>query len=90
MASVVDKKSHLSELTSTPPSAEGEVLEGMPSVASGTFFPVAVDLELEKQALKKFDMFLLPQLALLTILAYLDRTNIGTYLMAHCFFTLMC
>uniref|UniRef100_A0A8H7K3H3 Major facilitator superfamily (MFS) profile domain-containing protein n=1 Tax=Bionectria ochroleuca TaxID=29856 RepID=A0A8H7K3H3_BIOOC len=77
MASVVDKKSHLSELTSTPPSAKGEVLEGMPSVASGTFFPVAVDLELEKQALKKFDMFLLPQLALLTILAYLDRTNIG-------------
>uniref|UniRef100_A0A8H7K5U8 Major facilitator superfamily (MFS) profile domain-containing protein n=1 Tax=Bionectria ochroleuca TaxID=29856 RepID=A0A8H7K5U8_BIOOC len=77
MASVVDKKPHLSELTFTLPSAEGEVLEGMPSVASGTFSPVAVDLDLEKQALKKFDMFLLPQLALLTILAYLDRTNIG-------------
>ncbi|CAI6100056.1 unnamed protein product [Clonostachys chloroleuca] len=77
MASVVDKKPHLSELTFTLPSAEGEVLEGMPSVASGTFSRVAVDLDLEKQALKKFDMFLLPQLALLTILTYLDRTNIG-------------
>uniref|UniRef100_A0A8H7MY37 Major facilitator superfamily (MFS) profile domain-containing protein n=1 Tax=Bionectria ochroleuca TaxID=29856 RepID=A0A8H7MY37_BIOOC len=49
----------------------------MPSVASGALSQVPVDLEFEKQALKKFDMFLLPQLALLTILAYLDRTNIG-------------
>ncbi|KAL9567477.1 hypothetical protein ACKAV7_008427 [Fusarium commune] len=77
MACVVDKKFHLSEPTSTIPSAEGKDLEAMPSVASGTLSPVVVDLELEKQALKKFDMFLLPQLALLTILAYLDRTNIG-------------
>ncbi|CAI6099459.1 unnamed protein product [Clonostachys chloroleuca] len=77
MACVVDKKSHVSEPTSTPPSAEGEVLEGMPSVASVALSQVPVDLEFEKQALKKFDMFLLPQLALLTILAYLDRTNIG-------------
>lgn len=36
-----------------------------------------VDTELESQALRKFDLYLLPQLALLTILAYLDRTNIG-------------
>ncbi|CAG9953998.1 unnamed protein product [Clonostachys rosea f. rosea IK726] len=49
----------------------------MPSVASGALSQVPVDLEFEKQALKKFDMFLLPQLALLTSLAYLDRTNIG-------------
>ena len=84
MAGVIDKKPHPGESTSPPTSTDGNALEGMPSVASGTLSPVTVDSELEKQALKKFDMFLLPQLALLTILAYLDRTNIGKYLIAHC------
>lgn len=58
-------------------STEENHLDVRASVADGTLSPPIVDPELEKQALKRFDMFLLPQLALLTILAYLDRTNIG-------------
>lgn len=73
MAGIIDKKPS----TSTSQSTEGHALEAMPSVASGTVIPEIVDSGLEKQALRKFDMFLLPQLAFLTILAYLDRTNIG-------------
>ncbi|KAF4991688.1 hypothetical protein FGRMN_7661 [Fusarium graminum] len=77
MASLFDKKIPLGQLSSTSPSSDGAVLEAMPSIAPGTLSPVVVDSEMEKQALKRFDMFLLPQLALLTVLAYLDRTNIG-------------
>lgn len=73
MAGIIDKK----PFTSTSQSTEGHVLEAMSSVASGIVIPETVDSGLEKQALRKFDMFLLPQLAFLTILAYLDRTNIG-------------
>ncbi|GAM33767.1 hypothetical protein TCE0_013r00907 [Talaromyces pinophilus] len=73
MAGIIDKKPS----TSTSQSTEGHALEAMSSVACGTVIPETVDSGLEKQALRKFDMFLLPQLAFLTILAYLDRTNIG-------------
>ena len=31
----------------------------------------------EKSALRKFDLILLPQIALLILVAFLDRTNIG-------------
>ena len=37
----------------------------------------AVDPELERRVSRKFDMYLLPQIAILIICAYLDRTNIG-------------
>ena len=49
----------------------------MSDVATNSADSHRVDTEQETQALRKFDLFLLPQLALLTILAYLDRTNIG-------------
>lgn len=39
---------------------------------------VEIDPELEKQALRRFDIFLLPQIAILIIISYLDRSNIGS------------
>lgn len=36
-----------------------------------------VDPELERHALRKFDKYLLPPLALILLLAYLDRSNLG-------------
>jgi hypothetical protein len=38
---------------------------------------VQIDRDVESKVYQKFDKYLLPQVALLTILAYLDRTNIG-------------
>ncbi|CAM1508102.1 Fc.00g049500.m01.CDS01 [Cosmosporella sp. VM-42] len=76
MAAILEKKPHLGDESPTTATDENG-LEVMTSVASGSVSPPVVDPELEKQALRKFDLFLLPQLALLTILAYLDRTNIG-------------
>lgn len=65
--------------SSTETNLEENGLQVMDSVAGGTVSPPILDPELEKQALRRFDLFLLPQLALLTILAYLDRTNIGKH-----------
>lgn len=36
--------------------------------------------EVEKKVLSKFDKFVMPQMALLVLFAYLDRTNIGEYI----------
>lgn len=47
------------------------------STALGTAEPVGGISPLEAKAYRKFDKYLLPQLALVIILAYLDRTNIG-------------
>lgn len=38
---------------------------------------IFVDPVIEKRALAKFDKFLLPQIAILVMIAYLDRSNIG-------------
>ncbi|KAL4947599.1 major facilitator superfamily domain-containing protein [Aspergillus filifer] len=38
---------------------------------------VLVDAALEKSILRKFDFLVLPQMMILTLLAYLDRSNIG-------------
>lgn len=39
---------------------------------------IYVDPELEKRTLRKFDIYVLPQFMLLVLIAYLDRSNIGT------------
>ncbi len=39
---------------------------------------IFIDPVLEKRTLAKYDKFVLPQMALLIIIAYLDRSNIGT------------
>ncbi|TPX11791.1 uncharacterized protein E0L32_007528 [Thyridium curvatum] len=38
---------------------------------------IVIDPVLEKRAIAKFDKFMMPQMALLMLIAYLDRTNIG-------------
>lgn len=37
-----------------------------------------VDPVLERQALRKFDCYVLPQILIMVLLAYLDRSNIGS------------
>jgi hypothetical protein len=38
---------------------------------------IYIDPALEKRVMSKFDKYVLPQMSLLIILAYLDRSNIG-------------
>jgi hypothetical protein len=40
---------------------------------------VFIDPELEKRVMRKFDRFVLPQFAILVLIAYLDRSNIGRF-----------
>jgi hypothetical protein len=40
---------------------------------------IYVDSELEKRVMGKFDRFILPQFAILVLIAYLNRSNIGMY-----------
>lgn len=42
-----------------------------------------VDPELEKSTLRKFDRYVLPQMMVLVLIAYLDRSNIGTISHSH-------
>ena len=48
-------------------------------VSSGTIHNIAVQLDpaLERRTLRKFDKYLLPPLAVILLLAYLDRSNLG-------------
>lgn len=39
---------------------------------------IYIDPEKEKAIIRKFDYLVLPQFVIILILAYLDRTNIGT------------
>lgn len=39
--------------------------------------PPFIDPVLEKKVMRKFDCYVIPQMMLLIILAYLDRSNIG-------------
>jgi hypothetical protein len=62
---------------------EKHELKNTDSVIQGSVSNIHIDLELEKQTLRKFDIFLLPQLAILVIIAYLDRSNIGEHTLLH-------
>ena len=37
----------------------------------------------QKKLVRKIDIYVLPQLILLYLLSYIDRTNVGTYLQVH-------
>ena len=41
---------------------------------------VEIDPALERRVVRKFDLLVMPQMVLLIILAYLDRSNIGKYI----------
>ena len=43
-----------------------------------------IDPDLEKRTLRKFDKSVLPQFMLLVLIAYLDRSNIGSWQSWHC------
>jgi MFS family permease len=44
---------------------------------------IYVDPALERLMISKFDRYMMPQMALLVLLAYLDRSNIGTFVLIH-------
>jgi hypothetical protein len=58
------------------PSSITEVSSSVPDIRSAVT-GIFVDPVIEKRALSKFDKFLLPQIAILVLIAYLDRSNIG-------------
>lgn len=43
----------------------------------GQVLDLGYDTEAEKKVLRKFDKFLLPPLAVILLVAYLDRSNLG-------------
>ena len=56
-----------------------------PGKSSGFGVPacqIEIDPVLERRVMRKFDMFVVPQMILLVILAYLDRSNIGAELLS--------
>lgn len=55
-------------------------IQKLASENDGVCEDIQLDPELERQTLKRFDMFLLPQIALMIIIGYLDRSNIGMIL----------
>lgn len=66
-------------------SAENEskaAVEGLePSCSSGEgASDIFIDPVLEQRAMRKFDCWMLPQLAIVTLISYLDRSNIGELL----------
>lgn len=73
MSSLEDQKSPSKETTSQ------DEIQKMQSTNQGTTSDIQLDPALEKQTLRKFDLFLLPQIAILIIIGYLDRTNVGMF-----------
>lgn len=63
----------------TLPPREGS---GSPSPTAGAD-DIYIDPQLERSTVAKFDKYVLPQMALLIILAYLDRSNIGECTFHH-------
>jgi hypothetical protein len=51
---------------------------GVFSGATSWVDDIYIDPVLEKRTMAKFDKFLMPQIALLNLITYLDRTNIGS------------
>lgn len=56
-----------------------EEIQKMQSTNRGDVSDIQLDPELEKQTLRRFDLFLLPQIAILIVIGYLDRTNVGRF-----------
>lgn len=54
-------------------------IQKMQSTNQGYIRDIQLDPALEKQTLRRFDLFLLPQIAILIVIGYLDRTNVGRF-----------
>jgi hypothetical protein len=61
-------------ITKVPAGSKADTESVLENVNGSIIF---VDPVIEKRALAKFDKFFLPQMAILVLIAYLDRTNIG-------------
>lgn len=48
-----------------------------------------IDPEVERQCMRKFDLFVMPQIFIILLLGYLDRSNIGTWQLEVCTATTM-
>jgi hypothetical protein len=63
---------------------QADVESNSPSISNGgsSDLPdeVFIDPVMEKRITSKFDKFMMPQMALLMVIAYLDRSNIGVFL----------
>lgn len=79
MTGTLGEDTRCSNVPDTPKTKEDIFLEPIPSYTPGTVSPIIANSRLEDSALRRFDIFLLPQLALVTIVAYLDRTNLGEH-----------
>lgn len=58
---------------------EMDDIQKLASVKQGACQDIQLDPEMEKSVLRRFDKFLLPQIALIIIIGYLDRSNIGRH-----------
>lgn len=66
-----DLKAHISDSVSAQGS-NGDSPDSGTGVSN-----VVIDPILEKRTISKFDKFMMPQMAILMLIAYLDRSNIG-------------
>lgn len=67
---VEEKIAHESTETIPPPNPSDEE----------SALEIYIDPVLEKEIMRKFDFFVLPQFAILNILSFLDRANVGKFL----------
>ena len=58
-------------------SNELDDMHKMESATYGSVQDIQLDPVIEKKTLRRFDLFLLPQIAILIVIGYLDRSNIG-------------
>ena len=65
----------ISEHTHKEPAAR---IDTQPTLPENGEVETYHDVELEKRTLRKFDFYVLPQFMIMVLIAYLDRSNIGT------------
>jgi len=44
---------------------------------SGECMDIHIDLAIQRRALRRFDFYVLPQIMIISILGYMDRSNLG-------------
>ena len=80
MSSLEEQKLPKMEIHS---STELEDVHKLASATQSSFQDIQLDPTMEKKTLRRFDMFLLPQIAILIVIGYLDRSNIGKDSLTH-------
>lgn len=57
----------------------GEVIHEVEREADQSSDTVTIDPEVERRCMRKFDLFVMPQILILLLLGYLDRSNVGKW-----------